>query len=131
MPSTQSGNVYPFNGMAGTGSDVQAALSSSFLEYGAEGTIIPEAGTPTTTDTATNTPPKISTLWYLGSIVLLIVILKFAMEHEKSGMEPSFVGIGVYNFIAVGLMALLFIVLAKVIVNKWQVPGLTHVINAS
>ena len=130
MPAAQSGYVSPFNGMAGIGTDTEATLSSSFLEYDSGGALIPEAGTPTTTDVVA-TQPKVSTLWYLASIVLLIVILKFAMEHEKSGMEPSFVGIGVYNFIAVGLMALLFIILAKLITNKWQVPGLTHIVNAA
>jgi len=36
----------------------------------------------------------------------------------------------VINWLIVGIMAVTFIVLAKFVVNKWTVPGLTDVINA-
>lgn len=38
--------------------------------------------------------------------------------------------LGVKNFLMVGVMALLFIVMAKIIVNKYPVTGLTDVVNA-
>lgn len=38
--------------------------------------------------------------------------------------------LGLKNFIMIGVMAILFIVVAKVIVNKYPVAGVTQVINA-
>jgi hypothetical protein len=86
------------------------------------------SGSPAATSTAA---PKVSTLWYLFGVILVIVAFKWAVEHEKSGMEFSFVGISVYNWIAVGSLSFLFLVAIKVIFNKYQVPGLTDLINAA
>lgn len=70
-------------------------------------------------------------LWIVGAIVALIIILKYATEHEKAGMDTKLVGIGVWNFIAIGLMAMLFLVVMKTINNKYPIVGLSDVINAS
>ena len=40
------------------------------------------------------------------------------------------VKLGIRNWVLVGIMAILFIVVAKVIVNKYPVAGLTTVVNA-
>jgi hypothetical protein len=39
--------------------------------------------------------------------------------------------ITVYNWIVIGLMALTFIVFAKMIFSKWKVPGITEVVSAA
>jgi hypothetical protein len=38
--------------------------------------------------------------------------------------------LGIRNWVLVGIMAILFIVVAKVIVNKYPLAGLTDVVNA-
>lgn len=63
------------------------------------------------------------------AIIVILCILKWAMEHEKSGMQPAFMGIGMYNFIAVTLMATLGILTEKAIVNKYPIKGVTNLIN--
>jgi hypothetical protein len=40
------------------------------------------------------------------------------------------VKLGIRNWVLVGIMAILFIVVAKVIVNKYPIAGLSTVVNA-
>lgn len=47
------------------------------------------------------------------------------MNMDFADVRPS-----VASFIVVGLEAVLFIVLLKVVLNRWQVPGLTDFVNA-
>lgn len=46
-------------------------------------------------------------------------------------LEMKDVRIGLYNFVVIGLMALIFIVVAKMVFNKWQVKGVTDLVNAA
>lgn len=46
-------------------------------------------------------------------------------------MDVKDVKVGLYNFAVVGMMALLFIVLLKMITSKYPVPGLTEVAQAA
>ena len=131
MPISQGGYVYPFDATGGMGDDVQATTVSDYGVFAGDN-VNPSAGN---TDAATFTnastvTPKTSTLWYVAGIVILLVILKYGSEHEKSGLEPKIVGIGVWNFATVGIMAILFILVIKTILNKYSVPGLTDIINA-
>lgn len=41
------------------------------------------------------------------------------------------VRIGLYNFVVIGLMALLFIVMLKAVTTKWPIPGLTEIAHAA
>jgi len=41
------------------------------------------------------------------------------------------VRIGLYNWIVIGIMALLFIVALKAVTTKWHVPGLSEVAAAA
>lgn len=41
------------------------------------------------------------------------------------------VRIGLYNFVIVGVMAILFIVLAKMLTSKFQIPGVTEVVHSA
>jgi hypothetical protein len=71
----------------------------------------------------------VSPFLWIGVVVVLLVIIKVAMEHEKSGLDPSILGVGTANFIVVGLMATLWIWFEKLIV-KWPIPGFTQMVNA-
>lgn len=78
---------------------------------------------------AAQTGPTPNYLWYLFGVVVLLVVLKWASEHERSEMQVRLVGIGMWNFVATGLMAALFIFVAKVTLNKYPVKGITPIFN--
>jgi hypothetical protein len=40
------------------------------------------------------------------------------------------VKVGIRNFVVIGILAILFIVIAKVAFNKFQVKGVSDVVNA-
>lgn len=44
---------------------------------------------------------------------------------DMADVKPS-----VQSFLTVGIMALLFIALAKVLMARWKVPGLSDLINS-
>lgn len=46
-------------------------------------------------------------------------------------MNVNDVKVGLYNFIVIGLMALLFIVCLKMVTSRFPVPGLTEVAQAA
>jgi hypothetical protein len=46
------------------------------------------------------------------------------VQLDLADVKPS-----VQSFVVVGLMAILFIALAKVVVNRWKIPGLTDLVN--
>ena len=68
-------------------------------------------------------------LWTLLGVVIFLIILGIA--ERRLGEDPKLVGVSVYNFIAVGVMALLFLVVLKVILNKWKWAPLTDLANAA
>ena len=81
---------------------------------------------PAATSTA-----NVNYLWYLFGVLVLLAIMKYASEHEKRGFDPQFLGIGVWNFFSVGILAMLFLVTGKAIFNKYPVPGVTGLFNAA
>ena len=124
------------NGMtAGTNLSIYSSPTDQLLN--SAGVDSTQAGSPSNAPTAftsTAAASSTSSIWgALLAVVVLVLVLKYAMQHEKSGMSPSFMGIGVYNFLAVGLMAELFIILSKVIVNKYsgKWPAMTTLINTA
>lgn len=46
-------------------------------------------------------------------------------------MEMKDVRIGLYNFVVIGIMALLFIVGLKLLTAKFPIPGLTEVAHSA
>ncbi len=46
-------------------------------------------------------------------------------------MDVSNIKIGLYNFLIIGMMALLFIVLMKMLTAKYPIRGLTEVVQAA
>ena len=87
-------------------------------------------GQPSYSNTSSPAPAKNYSHYLLGFFVLLIV-LGYAVKHEKSGMEPAHIDIGVWNWIAVGIMATTFIVLMKTIFTIHTVPGISEVFQAA
>lgn len=45
--------------------------------------------------------------------------------------EMKDVRIGLYNFVVIGLMALLFIVLLKMLTTKFPIKGITELVHAA
>lgn len=71
---------------------------------------------------------------WLG-MILILVLLKFLTEHPSAkilghNVNPAHIRIGGYNFLAIGVSASIFLVMFKVLVNRYKVPGLTEFGNA-
>jgi hypothetical protein len=81
-------------------------------------------------DSFINDKPEINYLWYILGIFIMLVVFKFATEHEKANMDTHLLGIGMWNMVAVGLLASFFILIEKVAFNKFYVKGLTEMVNA-
>lgn len=65
---------------------------------------------------------------WLG-MVLLLFFFKWFSEHDKTPFQPMEMAISGYNVIAVGVAATVFIVILKVIVNRYPIPGLLEFAN--
>jgi hypothetical protein len=132
--TTQSGRVVPFQtyaarmGSSGFGLANQDKLTQAPIG-GRSFMSIPSNGVSADDVDGLDVVPQVNYLWYILAIFLLLVALKYASQHERSGMQPAIAGIGVYNYIVIGIMSMLFIITAKVILNKYQVKGLTTLVN--
>lgn len=133
MPITTQGQEFALS--AGPGYSLQSALINPAADsiY-----VIPNGApadanvlTPPANTQASTAIPGASYQWYIVAIIAFLVILKYASEHEKADMDPKLVGIGVWNFISVGIMSLLFIVIAKVSFAKYPVPGISQIVGAA
>lgn len=123
---TQGGRAYPMENRMGVGIQDQLTLSGTMQPMG-----IPTSGIEDDALFESSQAPKVNYLWYILGVVILLAGLKYASEHEKSGMEPRIVGVGVYNWIVVGVLAMLFMLVGKTILNKYPVKGLTDLFNAA
>jgi len=123
MPATRSGQVYPISA-SGMGIDTALTMSGNISGYAAGQT--PEAQVFSEYDS--DSSPNY--LWYIAGVFVLLVILKIASEHERSGFNPGFMGVGFWNLAVVGIMATFWILIEKIILNKWHVTGLTEMVNA-
>lgn len=87
---------------------------------------------PQNPTTSPNAKPQVNFLYSFLAIFILLIIAKVASEHSRSDMKGnlSLMGIGVWNFLLVGVTSVLFILTAKAIGNKWYVKGFTETINA-
>lgn len=72
------------------------------------------------------------TRWALIAAVLvgIIVVAKYAGGKLAGLANVANPKVSLYSFLTVGVMAVLFIVLAKVLFNRFRVPGVTEVVNA-
>jgi hypothetical protein len=46
-------------------------------------------------------------------------------------MNLGDVRVGLYNFVIIGIMALLFIVAMKMVTSRFPIPGVTEVVHAA
>ena len=74
-------------------------------------------------------PTSKNSVAYWVVIFAALLVLKYT-ANRRDDMTPSILGIGVYNFLAVTLMAIFGIVGMKVIFTKYPVPGMTELVNA-
>lgn len=134
MPTAADGSYYPLQASPGMGLSSQM-VSPSNLSFNS-GTdpsmaiLDPITTQPNSASTSVQMPSANYTMYIIGIVVLLIV-MKFASEHEKSKMDPKIVGIGVWNFMSVGILATLFLVGMKVIMAKYPIPGIAQIIGAA
>lgn len=69
-------------------------------------------------------------LWLFGAIGLL-VLYKLLEEHLGGREIFAEVKIGLNNFVKIGLMALIFIVIGKLIFTRYTIPGITSLFQAA
>jgi hypothetical protein len=132
MPSTRSGEYYAFQTRPGISLDDQ--LTNGAVGMGMALGANTQVDVESTSGVAVAATPKVAaSIWITLTVVVgLLVVMKFAIEHEKSGMQPALMGIGVWNWVAVTIMATLGIVTEKALLNKYNyIPGLTEYVNAA
>lgn len=127
---TQGAMVYPFDNRMGVGIQDRLTQSSTMSFGGVPLSGVDENAMFAATDKGGD-EPKVNYLWFILGIVIILAILKYASEHEKAAMEPKIVGVGVYNWVVVGILAMLFMLVTKTILNKYPIKGLTDIVNAS
>ncbi len=68
---------------------------------------------------------------FVGMLTLWFLLGWFSNNPETlGGANPAFLKIGGYNFFAVGLTSVIFILALKIIANKTQFPGILEFANA-
>lgn len=124
MPVLGNGQTYAFNS-GGGGMGVQDRLTQG---ANALNNPVDAVGTNASVPVPEH---RINYMWYLLGVFILLVVIKILSEHEKSKLNPSIMGIGVFNFVVIGIMAMLFMVVAKIIFNKYYVKGITELVVAA
>jgi hypothetical protein len=135
--NNQQGNRWGFNGYApasninvpGVGSTMASTIFSGFgantdAPSSAQGQVStqPNAGTASAPSTPNTYGGEPAAVWI--SLIIGLVILKFLSERKESKLNPAYIKIGGYNFLAVGLGAAVFIVLMKVLSTYIPIPAL-------
>lgn len=74
--------------------------------------------------------------WKLVAIVAVILvgawaIIKFGAGKLKDVLQVADLRIGGYNFVTVGLMAMVFSLLLKWVFTKFEVPGLSEIVRSA
>lgn len=118
----------PLNGFGASaqGADLTGGGSTAMPIVGA-----PDSYTLATGGAAVPSQGHANTIPTIIAIVVFLLVLKWATERAGSKVDVSPLGVNVYNFIAVGLMSVLFITGSKAIANKYVIPGATDLINAA
>jgi hypothetical protein len=130
MPVTTGGQAYAFDTSPGIRFQDQLTNANAGINMLMGDTQVDAQATAGVGTTSAKTSASI---WITLVVVLgLLIVMKFSIEHEKSGMQPALMGIGIWNWVAVTIMATLGIVTEKALLNKWNyIPGLTDYVNAA
>lgn len=126
MPVTSQGQVFALN-PAGFGAEDYLTQ----MAFDPATDAVPDVSNPMRADVNPDANPKANYTVVLLGCFALLVALGYAVKHEKSDMKLGHTDIGVYNFLATGLMATLFIVTSKTLLNKYPVTGLTQIVNVA
>lgn len=122
MPQTNSGDLY--------GISFEPGMSRADMYTVASFSQVATQPIGTKTDSGLSQPAqKTGALWYLLGFVILIFAAKFLVEHEKSGLDPKIMGFGLFNMLAATIMVIPGIAVTKIVLNKYQVKGLTDLVN--
>lgn len=100
--------------------------STIFAGFGNNTSAPAQAQNPITPTSASTTTPTYggepAAVWI--TLVILLILLKILSERPESKINPAYIKIGGYNFLAVGLGAAVFIILMKVMAVYLPIPGL-------
>jgi len=72
------------------------------------------------------------TRWALIGVVIvgIVIVVKYAGGKLADFAKVANPKVSLYAWLVTGLMAVTFIVVAKVLFNRFRVPGVTEVVNA-
>ena len=65
----------------------------------------------------------------LFALIALVLVAKWATETRGEGLELAHIHVGGYNFLMITVLAIVGIDVMKLIFTRWNVPGLTPVIQ--
>ncbi len=65
----------------------------------------------------------------LFGLIALILLAKWATESRASEMELAHIHVGGYNFLMITVIAIVGIDIFKLIFTRWNVPGLSPVVQ--
>ena len=65
----------------------------------------------------------------LFALIALVLVAKWATETRGEGLELAHIHVGGYNFLMITVLAIVGIDIMKLIFTRWNVPGLTPVIQ--
>lgn len=79
---------------------------------------------------ATGTTGSSIKLWLVVFLGVLIAMWALPMMIDMT-LDEAHTRVSLWNFINTGISAIFFIVLAKIIFNRYQIAGLTEIINTA
>lgn len=99
-----------------------------------DGVAVVQGATPSASGGVNNAGPTahvVPVTTYLFGLLVLLIGLKYLSEHEKAKMQVAVIGIGVWNWVVITLMAILGITVSKAIFNRYPVRGITQIVNSA
>lgn len=124
--------IYPTAGGGSLGSRSTAASPYSIADMSSQAAqLAPDGATAGTQDDAPTSSGILGQpiSWWVLLVVLLYGV-RFAGAKLGSGEEFKSLKVSVFNIVTVSLMAIVGIGFAKVLFNRFKVPGLTPFVNA-
>lgn len=70
-----------------------------------------------------------SALVYLGVIIVILILLRFMRDDERTEKKEDLLPVNVYNVLIITGSAIVGLAIVKIAVNKYNVPGLTTLVN--
>lgn len=120
-------NIYP-DASGGTLGSASSAMSPDTAGYSAAA--VASDGGPMVSAPAARGVAGHPLAWW---VALAVLFAAFVFVGRKVGTAESFSNIrfNAYNIVGIGLASVLFITVAKILVTKYPVPGLTQIVQAA